>query len=284
MTRLLVTGGSSYLGRHLAPAAAASFDTCYTFYSHNPLDIPNGRQLDVRDRAAVHRLFDDFRPEVVIHTAGSNRSPDMRNVIELGAANISEAAQIGDARLIHISTDVLFDGAAPPSRENDRPSPIHEYGRAKAVAEQIVATVPDHVIVRTSLIYGLEVEDRSTEWMRRALADGQVVTLFEDQIRNPVWVETLSSACLELARSDFRGVLNVAGSQEMSRAAFALRLLDWWGVSERRTLGFGPSEGKWPLDCRLDLSLARKVLETPLLGVDEVLSKAHSQKNVVGLT
>jgi dTDP-4-dehydrorhamnose reductase len=276
VTRLLITGGSSYLGQHLVPAAAASFDVCYTFFSHDPLGISQGRKLDVRDGPAVHRLVSDFRPDVVIHTAGSNRSPDMENVICLGTEHICKAAEAGDARLIHISTDVLFDGSSPPYRESDRPSPIHEYGRAKAVAEEMVAAVPDHVIIRTSLIYGLEIEDRSTEWIRRALIAGQVVTLFEDQVRNPVWAETLSQACLELAHLDFRGILNVAGNQDMTRADFALKLLDWWGVTERNTLTVGPSGDKWPLDCRLDLSLAQRVLATPLLGVDAVLRKARS--------
>lgn len=276
MTRLLITGGSSYLGQHLVPAATATFDLCYTFYSHDPLEISQGRQLDIRDRATVHRLVSDFRPDVVIHAAGSNRGPDMENVIRLGAEHICEAAKASGARLIHISTDVVFDGASPPYRESDPPSPIHDYGRAKAKAEQIVSTLPDHVIVRTSLIYGLEIADHSTEWMRRALLAGEPVTLFENQFRNPVWAETLSQACLELAASDFQGILNVAGSQNMSRADFGLKLLDWWDVTERSTLTIGASSSEWPLDCRLDLSLAREVLETPLLGVDEVLRNARA--------
>lgn len=271
MTRVLITAGSSYLGRHLVPAATTSFDVCYTFYSQNPLEIPQGRQLDVRDGPAVHRLVSDFRPDVIIHTAGSNRTPDMGSVISLGTKHICEAAEAGGARLIHISSDALFDGLSPPYSESDRPSPVHDYGRAKAAAEEIVAALPDHVIVRTSLIYGLEIEDRSTEWIRRALRAGQAVVLFEDQIRNPVWTVTLSQACLELAQSDFRGVLNVAGQQAMSRAEFGLKLLDWWGITGRSTLTVGPSGNKWPLDCRLDLSLAQQVLLTPLLGVDEVL-------------
>ena len=60
----------------------------------------------------------------------------------------------------------------------------------------------------------------------------------------------------------------------MTRAAFGLRLLDWWGVAERETLTFAPDEsGKWPLDCRLDVGLAARLLRVPLMGVDEVLAK-----------
>jgi hypothetical protein len=59
----------------------------------------------------------------------------------------------------------------------------------------------------------------------------------------------------------------------MSRAEYGLKLLDWWGVEGRDTLAIGPSDQNWPIDCRLDLTLAQKVLSVPLLRFDEVLDK-----------
>ena len=128
--------------------------------------------------------------------------------------------------------------------------------RAKAEAEAIVRQYDNHVIVRTSLIYGLQQMDHGTAWMSAALRVGKQVTLFANQVRNPVWVETLSRACLELSENEFVGVLNVVGQQVLTRAEFALRMLDWWGVRERETLTVGLSDGKWSLDCRLDVSRA----------------------------
>jgi dTDP-4-dehydrorhamnose reductase len=142
------------------------------------------------------------------------------------------------------------------------------------MAEQTVAAYDDHAIVRTSLIYGLKIMDRSTEWISASLEAGRKVTLFEDQWRNPVWARSLSQACLELADSGFRGIVHVAGEQAMTRAEFGLRLLDWWGVNERDTLRIGLSDDRWPKDCRLDITLATQILSTPLPGLDEVLA-AH---------
>ena len=68
------------------------------------------------------------------------------------------------------------------------------------------------------------------------------------------------------------GVINIAGSQAMSRAEFGLKLLDWWQIYERDTLTIGPADKRWPMDCRLDLSLATNLLATPLFGVDDVLA------------
>ncbi len=273
MAHLLVTGGSGYLGQHLVPLISASHHTSYTYFSQDPLQARSAYQLDVRDRAAVDHLVSRLQPEIIIHTVGSNRPKDMARVITEGTQHVAEAADRIGARLIHISTDVVFNGQDAPYAENAPLTPIHAYGRAKAEAELIIGQYPDHVIVRTSLIYGLRSMDNGTAWVAKSLQNGQTVTLFTDQRRNPVWVQTLCHACQELATSDYRGVLNVAGKQILTRAEFGLRMLDWWQISNRQTLAFGPSDHeKWPADCTLDLSLARSVLNTPLLGVDDVLN------------
>jgi len=273
VARLLITGGSSYLGQHLVPLAIEKHTVCYTCFQHAPLRLMGGEQLDVRQETAVTRLVTTFQPDVIIHTVGSNRY-DMAAVIQQGTQHVAQAAAQVGARLIHISTDAIFDGQSPPYDEHARPSPVTAYGRAKAAAEAIVSQNTNHVIVRTSLIYSLQRLDHGTAWMAGALRAGQPVKLFDNQIRNPVWVETLSRACLELAESDYTGILNVAGRQALTRAEFAIRMLDWWGVQERQTLTIGPSDGTWPLDCRLDVARAAAVLQTPLLGVDEVIARA----------
>lgn len=275
MTRLLITGGSSYLGQHLVPKAIGHYSCRYTYFTRDPLRLPEGIWLDVRNQRAVDDLIREWRPQAIIHTAGSNRSDNMEDVICSGAENITGAAKRVGARLIHISSDVIFDGTQAPYRESDSPKPIHAYGRAKSLAERIVQGHENHVIIRTSLIYGLTLMDLSTEWIISALNKGEQITLFRDQIRNPVWAETLSSACLELCESEFTGIINVAGRQAMSRAELGLKLLNWWGFEERENLQTGLSDSRWPADCRLDLSQSARLLETPLLGVDEVLNEAQ---------
>lgn len=280
--RLLITGGSSYLGQHLVPRALAQAPGAllYTYYSNEPLSLPQARQLDLRDAPAVHALFDAFRPDVIIHTAGSNRPAEtMDEVIRLGATHVTQAARAHGARLIHLSTDVIFDGQNAPYHEDDPPSPLHAYGRAKAAAEATVSAYPDHVIIRTSLIYGLERLDRGTAWIRDALRAGRAVTLFTDQIRNPVWAPALCNACLELSTMAYTGVLHVAGAQRLSRAEFGERMLDWWGIDDREILRFGRSDPeRWPQNCTLAIGRATRLLATPLPGVDAVLAQAYRQR------
>jgi len=276
MTRLLITGGSGYLGQHMVPAAADTFDTVHTYFTQDSPHLGNGYFIDLRDSLATHRLISEIQPAIIVHLAGSNRSPDMESVIVQGTRNIVEEAAKINARLIHLSTDVLFDGNDGPYSEADPPNPIHAYGRAKAAAENLVTRYDNHVIVRTSLIYGLRLIDHSTEWVISSLGNKQPVVLFSDQIRNPVWTETLCLACLELVELDFRGIINVAGNQALSRSEFGLKLLDWWDYDHRENLSVGTSDDSWPHDCRLHLDLAESLLSTPLLGVDQVLTSASS--------
>jgi dTDP-4-dehydrorhamnose reductase len=277
--RVLISGGSGYLGQHLVPVALDRCDAHYTYFQNDPLALPGASRLDLIDRAAVLSLADQIRPQAIIHTAGSNRSPNMEAVIENGTRHIVEAARLCQARLIHLSTDVVFDGRQGPYRESDPLNPRHAYGRAKAAAERIVAGHRDHVIIRPSLIYGLRIMDHSTAWIAAGLRAGQEVTLFNDQWRNPVWVEALSQACLELIESTFLGILHVAGRQAMTRAEFGVKMLDWWGIDDRASLRIGPSDDRWPRDCRLDTSLAQRLLATRLPGLDEVLA-AHRPSEV----
>ncbi len=272
MPGILITGGSSYLGQHLVPLASARHETFYTTFQNDPLRLPGGVQLDIRDGTAVSDLVAALKPAAIIHTAGSNRTAAMWDVIVAGTRHITQAAASCGARLVHISSDVIFNGREAPYAETAEPAPLHAYGRAKAEAEKIAAAYAKHAIVRTSLIYGLRLMDRGTAWMVEALRAGEPVTLFTDQIRNPVWANSLSQACLELVGSPFCGIINVAGRQKISRAEFGLRMLEWWGIEGRDTLAMGISDpDRWPADCSLDLTHAQSLLSTPLPGVDEVL-------------
>ena len=278
MNRLLITGGSSYIGQHLIPLALPDFELLYTYFSNTPVSSQSAVRLDIRDEHAVRKVVSDWRPDTIIQLAGSNRNPDMDNVIRHGAENIAAASDQFECRLVHLSTDVVFDGRNGPYKESDKPSPIHAYGRAKADAENIIGRYRNHVVIRTSLIYGLDKMDRSTEWITISLEQGEPVTLFKDQIRNPVWIETLCLSCLELATSSFTGIIHVAGSQAMSRAEFGTKLLKWWDYDQLEGLRFDLSPDHWPKDCRLNIDLASQFLETPLPGVDQVLG-SRSEPN-----
>lgn len=296
--RLLVTGGSGFLGGWIVQLARRDWDLTATYLTR-PAEEPgvDWRQLNVQEQAAVSALMEDVQPSAVIHTAALNpgQGSAFEAVNALGTKNVARAAALVGARLVHVSTDVLFDGEKGGYVEEDRPSPITPYGRSKALAEDAVRTCGvQTVIVRTSLLYGCAATapdpslqgtpwrqwDRQTRWIVGDLKAGKRVRLFIDEQRCPIWVETLASALLELARWDAprdlpASVLHVAGAQPLSRYEFGLRLARFHGVDPEAIIPTRSRDSVLtrPLDCTLDCSRAQALLRTQLPGVDGVLQR-----------
>ncbi len=274
---LLITGGSGYLGQRLVRCAQAHWDVTATYFSRRPLTSDcRWTRLDVRESEQVVRLFEQVAPQVVIHTAALRGGEDLARVNVDGTRHVALAAARVGARMIHLSTDALFDGRQGNYVESDSPSAITPYGRSKAGAEALLAELmPQATVVRTSLIYGFDTLDHQTHWMLETLRQGQLVRLFTDERRCPIWVETLAAALIELATQYHAGVLHIAGGQALDRYEFGTRLLcfhgaDLSGVVPARASALGLVR---PLDCTLDITRAKKLLKTPLLGVDETIAR-----------
>ncbi|MCP3997759.1 MAG: SDR family oxidoreductase [bacterium] len=275
--RLLITGGSGYLGRWVAELARQEWHVTATYAtSPGKLGGVDWAPLDVRDTAALEALFESGRPDVVVHTAALNpgQGNDFVGVNVGGTNNVAHAAAVVGARLIHISTDVVFDGVRGNYAEADTPNPLTDYGQTKADAEQaVVDSGAAAAIVRTSLIYGWRPTiARSAQWMIDAAGRGEPIRLWADEMRNPIWVESLAAAIVELAGLDHTGPIHVGGAESVSRYDFGLALLRFHGLPAEGVEGIlSPADANRPLNCTLDSSLARALLTTDLPGVSEVL-------------
>ena len=270
---ILVTGASGYLGRELlAQARAAGRDATGTHLTNATADV----SLDVCDRAAVDDLMARVRPAAVVHTAYLQGGDRMRRVNVDGAAHVAAAAARHGARLIHLSTDFVFDGElARPYREDDPPGPVNEYGASKLDGEHaVLETHGDALVVRTSLIYAGAEPGPTERMVLDALAGRADVAFFEDELRSPVARGDLAAALLELAELPQRGVLHLAGPEPVSRLEFARLIAARHGADPAR-LRAGRSAGqavRRPLDCVLDSSRAYRMLRTPVRGVRAVLT------------
>lgn len=223
-------------------------------------------QVDVRDLDAVCGLMRRVRPDVVVHAAAGR--DDWRAMAD-GAAHVAVATAALRIRLVHVSSDAVFSGRKVTYDESALPDPVYPYGAAKAAAETAVAAIdPAAIIVRTSLILG---DGRGHhEILTRNLIAGRAHgSLFSDMVRKPVHVDDLADALLELAATDYRGILNVAGPDLISRYDLGVLVARREGLDPTRipAATIASSGMHLPADVRLSTERAVSLLRTRLRGV-----------------
>lgn len=260
--KLLVTGGAGYLGSEVVRLAAErGWDVIATRLEHVP---SHGRpvRVDLRDEDETARCLLMHLPAVVVHTAYRQGDDVVWDAVVKATRNVALAAARAGSRLVHLSTDLVFDGQKESRyTEADEPRPVSVYGRAKRAAERVVSEIcRQSLIVRTSLLYG-------KPGPQEALALRRDVEFYTDEIRTPVRVVELAAALLELAESELEGTLHVAGPDAVSRYEFACVLAALQGRDPEEIRG-GPSPpGIRARNVALDSSRAYGLLRTPIHGV-----------------
>jgi dTDP-4-dehydrorhamnose reductase len=201
-------------------------------------DLP---EIDITDPDSIGTLLDGFRPDLVINCAAytrvddaeSNRDEAMRVNAE-GALNVASAAASSGAKVVHISTDFVFDGRKSGAyRETDRPAPLSVYGESKLEGERLVArSAKDHLIVRTAWLYGRNGRNFVTTIIEQARQKPEL-TVVDDQRGCPTWTRDLSRAIWELCKADARGIVHAAGRGSCSWYEFAVEIVRQAGLKTR---------------------------------------------------
>jgi dTDP-4-dehydrorhamnose reductase len=255
--RVLVTGGAGYLGSEVARQAVDGGWDVLATQLQRPAPYGRALHLDLRDDGAVQRTLLEHGPDVVVHTAYRQADEALAGDVVRASRNVALAAHRAGARLIHLSTDLVFDGElGAPYREEDEPQPVSAYGQAKLEAERLVAELhPEALVVRTSLLYG-----KAEPGPQERLAAAEDATFHVDEIRCPTVVGELAAALLELAQGEQAGLLHVAGPAAVSR----LELARFLGAVAPRGIPTPPGRAR---NVALDTSRATALLATTLTGV-----------------
>lgn len=231
--RVLVTGASGSLGAYLLHELAKRGEQV-TAWSGTTVGACAGialRPVPLDNADAVAVAYREARPDIIVHAAAlakvaaCYREPARAHAVNvLGTERLTELA--GGARLVFVSTDLVFDGEKGGYRETDQPAPLSVYGRSKADAERVVLAHPNAAVVRVSLLYGTSRNGRPGFFDEQvaALRAGRHVTLFEDEWRTPLDLATAARALAGVAASDFTGLLHVGGPEHLSRLQMGLRL------------------------------------------------------------
>jgi dTDP-4-dehydrorhamnose reductase len=206
--RILVTGKNGQLGRSIQKIVNtdSKIDN-----NQNPNDfIFIGREeLDLRSESSISQYFDNNKFDIIINCAAYTQVDKAEQEVELAnqinhlaIKQLAIIANNQQARLIHISTDYVFDGeSGKPYSETDMPNPINAYARTKLAGEKALQTLMpiNAVIIRTSWVYS-EYGNNFVETMLRLGRERDELSVVNDQMGSPTYAADLADAILEIIK------------------------------------------------------------------------------------
>lgn len=239
MVKICITGGNGLLGSKIIAAARKKYRVLSIDLQEKPLYVTNNLDYvsaDIMNRDRMYKIISDCSPDCVIHTAAltnvdecekeKNRAWDI-NVT--GTYNIVKVCRSLNCKLIHLSTDYVFDGKSGPYSETNATNPISVYGRTKLESERIVKKeLKDYIIARTMVLYGYfpGVRQNFATWLIQKLSSGQQIKIVTDQYGTPTLADDIAIALLLMFKKNVRGIFNAAGSESGSRYKFAEAVID----------------------------------------------------------
>ena len=236
--RVLITGCFGLLGQKLVSQAPPGIE----LYG---LDLPLSgpifgqviyTQCDMTDRNALLNIVSSIQPEWIINAAaytnvdGAETERELCwNVNVIAVEDLIYCARKIKSKIVHISTDYIFDGINGPYDEDAKPNPIGYYGRSKLAAENALhSSTVEFAIARTMVLYGREHNGKANfvTWLINKLQASKKVTIVTDQIGNTTIADELADGCWKICEIEFTGIVNIAGREILDRHTFAHHIAD----------------------------------------------------------
>jgi len=299
--KLLVLGLSGLTGYKIAKAVNSKYEVYGTF-NIRPINLENviSKKLDITNNDEVNKIFSEIEPDVVINTTALHNvdycedNKDQASKVNTQAIKtLYENSEKFGSKLIHISTDYVFDGKRKiPYGEDDQAIPLSYYGQSKLEGEKILAD-SNHVIVRPSVVYGwtpLELAGITSSsgkpmnfamWVLTKLHKNEPLKIVTDQFASATLADSLAESILKIAESNKSGLYHISGLSCESRYDFTIKLAEKFGydgsiISPVTSEGF-VQKAKRPLYSCLNCQRALKEFELNLLTTDKALDIMKNQ-------
>lgn len=246
LKRVLLTGANGLLGQKLAVLLDEREKLEIIATSKGQSRLPHDLSLtyesiDITDFDRLQYLFQQFQPTEVINTAAMTNVDACEQDPEAcykanvqGVRFLCGLCKEYNTRLIHVSTDFIFDGLAGPYDERAIPNPLSVYGRAKWEAEQLIQSSGiNAAIARTILLYGMVPGLSRTNivlWVRDSLLQNKTIRVVDDQFRSPTLVEDLADGIAAILFRNKTGIYHLSGPEIFSVFELALQVADFWGL------------------------------------------------------
>ncbi len=250
--RLLVTGASGLLGLNLALEAARDHTVFGVVHSH-PIRAEAYEVIttDLLAPGALERVLAETRPDWVIHCAAlanvdaCEKAPELAWRLNAEFPGRLATAARGGARLLHVSTDAVFDGQRGDYQETDAPNPLSVYARSKLAGEQAVATAdPNALIARVNLFgWSLFGKRSLAEFFINNLRAGNPVNGFTDVYFCPLLANHLADLFLRMLAADLHGLYHVVSAECLTKYEFGLAVAKEFGLDSSLIAPVSVAEG-----------------------------------------
>ena len=232
--RILITGTGGLLGSNIA-LEAANAHTVFGVDRSCPQNTAafTPMMADLLDPGAVERVLSEAQPDWVIHCAAQanvdacERAPELARELNTELPRkLAQHVARGGARLLHVSTDAVFDGQRGEYHEEDATNPINVYAQTKLDAEQAVLdAAPDSIVARINIFGWSPSGKRSlAEFFYNNLKAGNPVKGFTDVFFCPVLVNDIADIFYAMLDKGLRGLYHVVSSESTSKYNFGLAI------------------------------------------------------------
>ena len=242
--KIMILGANGFTGRRIIKRL--SFKHQVLACSLHPDILPEeGYEfhiLDMQSVDATDALLNNFRPDVIINASAMSvvdyceQHPEEAYALNVTAVkHLAEYSQSNSCRLIHLSTDFVFDGTATEAyTETDTTNPINYYGKTKQWSEEVIEQAcTNYAIARIEVVYGKPFNGQHgniVHLVKTRLENGQSIRVVSDQFRSPTWVEDIARAIESLLSDKYQGIYHICGGETMSVADIAYRVAKHFGL------------------------------------------------------
>jgi dTDP-4-dehydrorhamnose reductase len=232
--KILITGGSGLLALNWARCIRSEWDVILGMHARQvSLAGTSSMPIDLTLSDSLTRLLSKLKPDLVIHTVAltdvdrCEQEPELAHYINAELAqNVAQACGWLGIKLVHISTDHLFDGKKAFCTELDAVCPVNIYGKTKALAEELVlGACPEALVVRTNFYgWGSSYRSSFSDGICKSLHAYKKINLFNDIYFSPIIIDELVNSVHELINHRVSGVFNVVGDDRLSKYEFGVSL------------------------------------------------------------
>lgn len=278
--KILITGAYGQLGNSLNKFLNPKDEVFRT-----GLNIPTGErglQLNIIDKIMLKDILLSISPDVIINLVALTNvdfcelNPKIAK--EVNTNGVHNLVDVFPGKIIHLSTDYVFDGLNGPYKEEDQINPISVYGKTKYESEKIVLERDNNLVLRGNVLYDMSKNNNASflNWVVNNLKNKNLIKVVDDQFNNPTWTESIAKVLMSCLDNNISGLYHWGDEDYLSRYEFAIKIANAYNLENSLIKKISTSElnqsAPRPLNGGLDQNKLKNILNIRPPNINDCLN------------